>query len=563
MARTSKYSNMAQVQNDTAACRVGIYLRLSKEDGDKEDGDKFESDSISNQQLIIEDYLIENPDLTIVDTYSDDGYTGTNFARPGFQRLLEDIAAGKVNCVVVKDLSRFGRNYIESGQYLEVFFKVMDVRFISVIDNIDSHLYPESMNNISVPFKNVMNEEYCRDISIKIKSIFSLKRENGEYIGGFAPYGYKKDPANKNKLIIDDEAASVVQMIFQMFAQGTAIYQIACKLNELGIPNPSKQKQARGLKFRNPSHTVNDGLWGATTIRHILTNRMVIGDMVQGKREKISHKVDKIRNIREDKWIIVEGTHEPIIDKVAFYNVQNMLKRDTRVSQKTKKLGLFAGFLRCADCGRALVKKRTNNPNNNYHYFVCRTYEMHKGACTRHTLRSDKLEKIMFDFISKYVEFAVQMDDLIERINNSPIKNVATARTVKTIEDKENEKKRIEHILMELYPDWKNGMISQEQYVSLKSKHDLELERVKRELATLQQAYGAEKEGLEGKNDFMQTFVKHANFEKLTREMLIELVNSIEVKENGELQINLKYGDDFARAREYIESNKHIAEVAI
>lgn len=313
MARTSKYTNINKAVPSTAKWRAGLYLRLSKEDGDKDDDGKLESDSISSQRLIIEDFLIENPDIDVVSEYSDDGYTGANFDRPEFLRMIEDIRLGRVNCVIVKDLSRFGRNYLEAGQYLDIFFPVMDVRFVSVNDNIDSYLFPSSMDNISVSFKNVMNEEYCRDISKKVRSTFVAKFENGEYLCGFALYGYERDPNNRGKLLVDPKAASVIKQIFQWFAEGKTYRWITFKLNELGVPSPSKYKAE---KYPNYRRDINrKGLWCIQTIKNILQNRTYAGDLVQGVHETISHKVKKLRKIDPDKWVIIENHHEAIVDK--------------------------------------------------------------------------------------------------------------------------------------------------------------------------------------------------------------------------------------------------------
>jgi len=566
MARTSKYnltSEALQAANN-ASWRAGLYLRLSKEDGDKEDGDKFESDSIGNQRLIIEDFLAENPDITIFDAYADDGYSGTNFERPSFIRLIEDVRAGKINCVIVKDLSRFGRNYVEAGQYLEIFFPIMQVRFISVIDDIDSHINPSSMNNISVPFKNVMNEEYCRDISQKVKSTFNLKRENGEYIGGFSPYGYKKHPDNKNKLIVDAEAAEVVALIFRLFLEGNPVSCIGAKLNERGIVNPTTYKKLQGMNYRHPRR-VGDELWSATTIRIILTNRMYIGDMVQGKREKVSHKVAKIRTVRADKWIIKEGTHEAIIDKTTFQSVQDMLRRDTRISTKQNALGLFAGFLKCADCGRALGKKMPNKYiKGDYYYYTCRTYElMKKSACTRHTVRSDRLEETVFAVVSKYIDTAADMDALIAKINLSPAKNAKSKGVQSALEAKEKEKAKAESILFDLYPDFKDGLISREQYLSLKEKHEAEVERLKLAIMELRKTQEAEKDGIDSTNAFLQNFLRFRHAKKLTREVLIALIDHIKIHEGGGIEISFKFQDAFLRATEYIEANQELLKEAL
>ncbi|GHV00659.1 recombinase [Clostridia bacterium] len=576
MARTSKYAKTLEAPSSAVKrWKAGLYLRLSKEDGDKS-----ESDSIANQRLLGEDFLIENPDIDVMDIYSDDGFTGANFNRPDFQRLIEDIRLGELNCVIVKDLSRFGRNYIEAGQYLEIFFPVMEIRFISILDCIDSFLNPDSMNNISVSFKNVMNEEYCRQTSINVKSTLRLKRENGEHVGSFALYGYAKAPENKNALIIDEEAAVTVRLIFNLFSEGKAISRIRIILNELGIPNPTTYKRLKGMRYKSPN-CKHDGLWSIATVRLILTNRMYVGDMVQGRREKISHKIGKIRAIKEENWAVKEDTHAPIIDKTTFFNVQGMMKRDTRISQTNKELSLFAGFLKCADCGRALVRKAYNksvlhrfarsssqplqascsSPRNKkrrkeYVYYICNTYaSLKKSACTRHSIRSDILEKVVFAVIVKQIDMAVGMIDLIEQINKAPIKTAATASMQSALRAKEKEKAKIENILLGLYPDWKNDLIGKEQYVALKAKYEAELERMNGILSGLKKTCDREKEGIDGTNDFLQNFIQFENIEKLSRRVLIGLVDCITIREGGGVEINFKFQDAHQRAAEYIATN--------
>lgn len=561
MARTSKYTNINKAVPSTAKWRAGLYLRLSKEDGDKDDDGKLESDSISSQRLIIEDFLIENPDIDVVSKYSDDGYTGANFDRPEFLRMIEDIRLGRVNCVIVKDLSRFGRNYLEAGQYLDIFFPVMDVRFVSVNDNIDSYLFPSSMDNISVSFKNVMNEEYCRDISKKVRSTFVAKFENGEYLCGFALYGYERDPNNRGKLLVDPKAASVIKQIFQWFAEGKTYRWITFKLNELGVPSPSKYKAE---KYPNYRRDINrKGLWCIQTIKNILQNRTYAGDLVQGVHETISHKVKKLRKIDPDKWVIIENHHEAIVDKNLYFNLQKMINRDMRASQKTKELALFSGFLKCADCGRQLVKKMPGHKNLRelYHYYTCSTYDMQtKAACTRHTTRSDILERVVLTVISKYIDMAVVMEELIEAINKSPKKTAATEKIEALFQEKRKEKIKIENILLDLYPDYKNELISRAQYLLLKEKYENEISNINAVINNLSQILEQEKEGIDGSNEFIKNFTKFKYLDKLTREVLIALIDVIYVHEGGGLEIVFKFQDAFKRAVDYINANKTIID---
>ena len=561
MARISKYQSSDNAIPFAVIMWKGVrYLRLSKKDGDNDEEGKLESDSISNQRYIIQDYLSENPDIEIVEEYIDDGYSGLNFNRPGFMKMIEDIRTGKVNCVIVKDLSRFGRNYLEAGNYLDIFFPIMNVRFIAINDNIDSYLYPSSLNNISASFKNVMNEEYSRDISNKIRSTFVAKRESGEYICGFPLYGYVRDPNEHGKLLLDNEAAVVVKQIFEWFSEGYSYRGITFRLNELGIPSPNKYKS---LKYSNYRRSRSSGLWTIPTIKGILSNQMYTGDLVQGKYEKINHKVKKIRRLNEDRWVIIEAHHDAIVDKELFVNVQNLMHRDMRVSPKQKELGLFSGFLKCADCGRQMVKKKAGREKarEKYHYYTCATYDLKtKSACTRHTMRSDKLESVVFTVITKYIDLAVDMEHLLKKIHDSPKKKAASNRLSDLLHAKEKEREKIEGILLDLYPDLKSGIISRSQYLLLKQRYDSEIKEINQAISSIKQTLEHEIHSLDGENDFIRHFREYGNIDKLTREVLIALIDVIYIHEGGAIEIVFKFQDAFLHAAEYINNNKEVLE---
>ena len=303
MPRKSKYQNDVSTMN-SLVWKVALYIRLSRED----DEDKIESNSVTNQRALLQDYLKNKNEFVIYDVYIDDGYSGTDFNRPNFQRLLNDMKDNKFNTIVVKDLSRLGRNYIEVGNYIEQIFPLFKIRFISVNDMIDSYKDPTSLNNVIVPFKNLMNDEYCRDISMKIRSAFNTKKRNGDFVGAWAPYGYIKDPKNKYHLIIDEESAQTVKLIFKWALEGKGRNTIAKELNQMGVLSPTGYKQkVLNLNYANLSATSfgSDYAWTNTTISQILKNRVYVGDMVQCKERVVSYKINKIiKNPKED-WIIL------------------------------------------------------------------------------------------------------------------------------------------------------------------------------------------------------------------------------------------------------------------
>ena len=294
--------------------RVGIYIRLSKEDEEKE---KYsESESVQNQRTLLMQYIKENK-FNFVAEYVDDGVSGTSFDRPAFNKMIDDIEQGKINMVITKDLSRLGRNYVQSGYYTETYFPEHNVRYIAILDNIDTAL--DSANNDIAPFKSILNEMYAKDTSKKINSVLQSKRNNGEYLGT-APYGYKKDPENKYHLIIDEEAANVVKLIYEKYLAGFGTMQIADYLSKKKIPIPSDyNKRKRGTK------SLTYGLWQQSTVRFILSNEIYTGTVIQGKRKKVSFKSKKFINLPEEDWVKVENMHEAIISKEDFERAKKKL----------------------------------------------------------------------------------------------------------------------------------------------------------------------------------------------------------------------------------------------
>ncbi|WP_195276963.1 recombinase family protein [Anaerotruncus rubiinfantis] len=551
MARKSRFT-----EQTTAACaakrwQAALYIRLSREDGDKE-----ESDSVQNQRSLLRAYLENEPELTLADVYVDDGYTGTNFDRPGFSRMMEKIRQKQINCVIVKDLSRFGRNYIEVGKYIEQIFPFLDVRFISVGDMLDSYKNPQAMNNLIVPFKNIINDEYCRDISNKVRSSLDMKRKRGDFIGSFACYGYRKDPDNKNRLLADEPAAQTVRDIYRWFLSGMSILGITRKLNSLGVPSPAAYKQLAGLNYHSPSNARGGALWHDRTVRRILQNQMYIGNLVQGVNRVRSYKVQKAAGVPQEDWIVVENTHEPIVERADFDKAQNLLGRDTRTAPGSDQLSLFSGFLRCADCNRAMVKKRISQPCRDYIYYHCAAYKKTAGsACTRHTIRADELETAVLQSIQKQVELAVEMDQLIDAINRSPGGKRQSGRLEAALADARRELARMEAIKQSLYEDWKAGDITREEYHAMKPDYQARAGQLSETISRLEQEQRQASNGLDSQNAFLKSFLRHRNIQTLTREILVELVDCILVHEGKQITIRFKFTDEYQKASDYIREN--------
>lgn len=553
--RISKYASDEQYVQ--SVWQTAVYLRLSREDGDK-----LESDSIANQRKIINNYLEKNADLTVYDYYIDDGYSGTNFDRPNIQRLLEDIKARKVTCLIVKDLSRFGRNYHETGQYLEVVFPLLRLRFISVNDAIDSFKNPNSIRNSTVSFKNVMNDEYCRDISNKVRSSFNAKRKRGEYIGSFALYGYMKDPNDRHKLVIDEEAAENVRFIFRSFLDGYSIYNIAFKLKELGIIPPLEYKKRKGMKVGSSLY-FSDAIscWNYQTLRRMLQNEMYIGNMVQATCQHISYKVRKLVKNSKDKYIIKEGTHEPIIDKDTFYKVQERFRHDgwqpkgSSAGVYSVETGsIYVGYIKCADCGRAMQRSGYIKGKNNFYYFVCGSY-LQWQQCTRHAFRINKLNEVVLSVIQKQVELAIDMDEFLST-HKAEENSFAVTHLQREIRACESEKANVVKLQNELYLDLKNNIISQDQYFHFRTLYSEKLSAIETRLQSLETELNRTNvEAIEAET-VLDTFKRYKNISKLSRDIIVELIDCIWVYDNNEIKIQFKFQDTFEKITELIEESK-------
>lgn len=533
---------------DAKQWKAADYARISREDGDKE-----ESDSIGTQFDIIDDYIAHNDDITFIDRYSDDGWSGTNFDRPDFMRLMEDIKKGKINCVIVKDLSRLGRNYILVGQYLEMIFPMLNIRFISVNDRIDSIKDPASINNALVSFKNVMNDEYCRDISNKVRSSLDRKRSKGEFIGSFASYGYMKDPDDHHHLIVDPVAAEVVKNIFDWFLQGMSIIGIAKRLNHMGIPNPSAYKRQCGLNYKHPAGQL-DSAWPDSSVKRVLKNRLYVGDMVQNKNRTKSYKVQVSVAVPEENWVIVPNMHEAIIDREKFETVQQLLMRDTRTSPGINHVSIFAGYIRCADCLRAMGKKSVAQSYGKYHYYVCQTFrKAGRNLCTKHTIREKQLYDAVLATIQSQIDLAVSMDQLVNGLKSQNVRAAKSSRLEKMLQLKEEEYEKVSRCRIDLYPDWKAGVLSKDEYLSLKAKIGEQLEQIEIAIANIKEEISKYQSAPVSENRFISSFLRYRNIQVLTREVIVELIEMIYVHEGGTITIQFKYQDEYQRLLDLID----------
>ena len=496
-------------------------------------------------------YFNHQDEFESITEYVDDGHTGTDANREDFQQLLSDVMSGKINCVIVKDLSRFARNYSDAGSLIDNLFVQMGVRFISLAENVDSYRDPDSVSSIIVPITNVMNDQYCYQTSKKIRQVFDYKRRNGQYIGAFAPYGYVKHPKDKHQLIIDPDAAEIVKLIFSLFLKGTSKRAIALYLNEHGVPSPSAYKLQKGIPVSTRGY--DDPMWGARMIHSILTNPTYTGDLAQGRSRVKSYKVHEVESVPREEWVEVAGTHESIIDYETFDKVQALLQRDTRTSPKGREVHLFSGFLKCADCGRAITRSVGNNNNV---YYACSTYKNRsRTACTMHSIKHNRLEAAVLFAVQQQIHLAVSYSEMIARINTAPVKKSQSIRLEELIAAKERELAKISRYKQSLYQDWKDGEITQQDYRDMKADYERQTIALTDVLARLNAERAELANGVKSEHPALVAFTKHQNIDQLSRELLVELIDHIKVYENGNISVRFKFADEFRRIAEYIEIN--------
>ena len=539
--------------------KMGGYIRLSKEDLKKIKEGKDDSNSVKNQRDLLRDFYQSHiEEFESMVEYVDDGHTGTDTDREDFQRLLADVMSGKINCVVVKDLSRLSRNYSDAGSLIDNLFVQMGIRFISLAENVDSYRDPDSVSNIIVPITNVMNDNYCFQTSKKIRQVFDYKRRNGQYIGAFAPFGYIKDPQDKHQLLVDPDAAEIVKQVFSMFLQGTSKRAIALYFNEHGIPSPTAYRRKKGLPVS--SAAPDDPMWGARMIHEILNNPIYTGDLVQGRHRVKSYKVHQIEAVPEDEWVVVPNTHEAIISHEMFDKVQGLLLRDTRTSPKGREVHIFSGFLRCADCGKSL----TRSVSGKHVYYACSTYKNRSRlACTMHSIKHNRLEAAVLFAIQQQVHLAVSYSDVIARINSSPVKKCQSHRLEDAIATKERELAKVTRYKQFLYQDWKDGEITGQEYRDMKADYDRQIATLNGVLKTLRAEREELANGVNQEHPALVAFMKYQNIETLSREILVELVDHIKVYENGNISVKFKFADELRRIVEYIELNTEADDTAM
>ena len=493
-----------------------MYLRLSREDGDSS-----ESNSISNQRQIIKSYAKEN-DIKLSYEYVDDGFSGSNFDRPHFKNMIDDLNKGKFNIIIVKDLSRFGRDYIESGKYLQKIFPEKGVRFISVNDNYDSENADMSDTHLILPIRNFINDSYCRDISMKVKSSKEVKRKNGEFIGAFAPFGYKKDDKDKHKLVIDKEVSHIIERIFNMKIEGYSSKAIADFLNSIGTITPSKHKENNGDNF-NTGFVVKNAKWDAKMINRIISNKVYIGVLEQGKTTKLNYKSKKEIDVSKEDWIVIQNAHEPIISKSIYLLANKMLLRD--VKQSKDKPCILSGMLYCKDCGSPMVRRKVKAKDGYNIFYICSEYN-NTGDCSRHSIKEEYIIKATIhalNYLSKY-------NELLEKVSAIDVSKL----TLKVDFDSLNaEKKKYERLRQSLYMDLEEELITTEEFEKFRNNYLIKIRKIEKQIITKQNIVEELKAKINDKGSLVSDIVPNIDSDNLNRLSLVSFIDRIEIGEDN------------------------------
>ena len=515
------------------------YVRLSREDGDKE-----ESNSVTGQKDLIRDYMTRHPELRECAMKVDDGFTGSNFDRPAFQEMMAEVKAGKINCIVVKDLSRFGRDHLEAGEYLERIFPFLGVRFIAINDNYDSLYSNAESDELIVPFKNLINEAYCRDTSIKIRSQLEIKRRRGDFIGSFAVFGYRKDPADRHRLLVDDYAAEVVRDIFAWKLDGLSAGDIAARLSASGIPTPMDYKQSQGMNYSTSFRIKEKSEWSAGMILRILKNPVYTGVLEQGRVTTPSYRVKRLVNKPREEWAVVENCHEAIINYYDFESVQKALALDARTTESGKAVDLFSGMVNCGECGGAMIKKTVPSGKKKYTYYVCATHKNEK-TCFSHGIRDTALTEIVLEFLKKHIRDVIDLADLLAMTDTAQLQKAKVQKLRERLDTKEAEIDRYQRLLRSLYESLADGLIDQSEYQNLKKSYTNRRAQAEEQAdairGEMEQEINRSDQGL----GWIEEFRRYQNIEVLDRSIVVRLIERILIFRDRRVDIVYRWQNEF------------------
>lgn len=545
------YKKQSRKIDETKKWRLGIYSRRSFDDGEKS-----ESYTITNQKSLIVSFLEKMPNVEIIDYYTDDGYTGTNFERPDFKRLMQDIINDKVNGIVVKDLSRLGRNHKEVGKYIEEIFPIYNIRIIAINDNVDSYLDPDSINSLIVPVKNLMNENYSRDLSKKVSSAYKTMAKSGQFVAGTTPYGYMLDPEDKHHLIIDESEVETVKLIFKMALEGKGRPTICQYLNDNGILCRKELQRRKKYKLTlEPFEIASEYLWSTSTIGRMLVNESYIGNLVQLKTTRSSFGGNKVITKNEEDFIRADNTHEAIITKEDFKKVQEVIKVNNKRKDNSQptNYSIFKGKLKCADCGKAMTKQEDFRGNRNISNYYCMRYLQVSKTCSPHKIKTSDLENMVLEAIQVQVKLVIELEKSLSKLyfkNNQVSAETEYKNNVRISEikiDNLKEKKR------KNYEEWKFGKIEKNEFLKLSNEIDDSIKLLNEEIELYTNTYKETVKKIRKNDYWIGHYKRNRRIRKVSKEVLDELIEVIYVKKDGSIDIKFKYQDEYENLVNYLK----------
>ena len=520
------------------------YLRLSDTD------DRLsESDSISNQRRIIDDFIKNNPDIEPVSEKVDDGFSGLVFDRPAFKEMMGDIKGGKTDCVIVKDMSRFGREYIETGRYLRRVLPAYGVRFIAILDNIDT-ARENPADDLIVSVKSILNDSYSRDISVKTRSALAAKRKNGDYIGACAVYGYAKSGENKNRLVVDEFAASVVRDIFRMRLEGVSAARIAGELNSLGLQSPLEYKKANGLPHPTGGFADKAGSkWSATTVIRMLKDETYTGVLIQGKQGTLNYKIKDLVTKPEADWIRTENAHEAIIPRGDFDQLQRIMSLDTRTAPGENKVYLFSGLLICGGCGGRMTRKTVPYKGVKYHYYCCPAGG--KNGCRAPAmLKESDLAECVAISLKAHIRNVASLEALLEAVDREAMGKELVKKYAAQINENEKRLEQVNRFKSVLYENFISGVLTKQDYKAFKAKYAEDGSNIEAAIARLKTDLDDALNNRSERLQWVEHFKRFSDLKELSRKAVVQLIQSIRVIDKKTIQITYNYEADYMKAIE-------------
>lgn len=530
---------------------AAVYLRLSKEDGDLSgDVDKLESNSIQNQKTLILNYLSQFPNVKVHDVYSDDGYSGTDFERPDFKRMRSDILEGRVNMVVVKDLSRLGRDYIETGRYVRKIFPTLGVRFVAVLDHFDSETATPSDYNLLMPVKSFVNDQYSGDISNKVRSTQKILRSLGKYVGSYVGYGRMKSAEDRHTILLDDYASGIILEMVKLLYSGESANSLSVWLNRRGVLAPSDYKQLQGINYKSGFRLKQKSEWTVTAVKRVLGDPMNYGAVVQGRRRRINYKVHTVIQKPEDEWDVIEDAVPAIMTRDTYDNVQRLLLMDVRKAPGQEKVYLFCGLIRCGDCNSSMIRRVAGGRA----YYICKAYNIEK-CCTRHSMTEEELKEITLCIIRQYIRHLVRMEGILEHIGAMDLTPEKVASCDGEIQCRYQELQRYSRLQVSLCESWAEGLIDEDEFTEFKHIYEEESRKLEEQIGYLKKEIEQTAKNWEAGKDWITQFRQYQDIQELDRVMLVLLVDEIRIHEGRRIEISFRFRDQYKAYIKYINAS--------